>query len=141
MALISTSYIYDITVIVLDILVFVFLFLFCKYLFYNPKYLQIFAEEEQKYKHQNIEDTDSNVTNIESGNKRHLLLLPYQGEQGSRLVKSLKRSITKLLSEATQLELGFTSSKLSMHFQIKDKTEFEHNHDIVYLGTCPQNNC
>ena len=51
---------------------------------------QIFAEEEQKYKHQNIEDKDSNVINIESGNKRHLIVLPYQGEQGSRLVKSLK---------------------------------------------------
>ena len=68
-------------------------------------------------------------------------MLPYQGEQGSRLVKSLKRSITKLLPEATQLEFGFTSRKLSTHFQIKDKTEFEHNHDIVYLGTCPANNC
>ena len=102
---------------------------------------QIFAEEEQKYKHQNIENKDSNVINIESGNKRHLLVFPYQGEQGSRLVKSLKRSITKILPEATQLEFGFTGSKLSMHFQRKDKREFEHNHDVVYLGTCPENNC
>ena len=82
---------------------------------------QIFAEAEQKYKHQNIDDKDSNVINLESENRRHLLVLPYQGEQGSRLVKSLKRSITKLLPEATQLEFGFTGSKLSTHFQIKDK--------------------
>ena len=102
---------------------------------------QIFAEEEQKCKHQNIEDKDSNVINIESRNKRYLLVLPYQGEQGSRLFISLKRSITKLLPEATQLELGFTGSKLSTHFQIKHKTEFEHKHDVVYLGTCPKNNC
>ena len=101
----------------------------------------IFAEEEQKYKHQNIEDKDSNVINIESGNKCQLLVLPHQGEQGSRLVKSLKRSITKLLTEETKLEFGFTGSKLSTHFQIKDKMEFEHNHDVVYLGTCPENNC
>ena len=103
---------------------------------------QIFAEQEQKCKHQNIEDNGSNIINTESGNKRHLLVLPCQGEQGSRLVKSLKRSITKLLPEATQLEFRFTGSKLSsMHFQIKDKTEFEHNHDVAYLGACPQNNC
>ena len=102
---------------------------------------QIIAEEEQKYKHQNIKDNDSNVINTESGNKRHLLVLPYQGEQRSRLVKSLKRSITKLLPEATQLEFGFTGSKLSTHFQITDKTEFEHNHEVIYLGTCPENNC
>ena len=66
-------------------------------------------------------------------------MLPYQGEQGSRLVKSLKRSITKLLPKATQLEFGFTSGKLSTHFQIKDKTEFEHNHDVVYLGAYLEN--
>ena len=102
---------------------------------------QIFAEEKQKYKHQNIEDKDCNFINIESGNKRHLLVLPYQGEQGSRLVKSLKRSITRLLPEATQSEFGFTGSKLSTHFQIKDKTEFEHNNDVVHFGTCPENNC
>ena len=69
-------------------------------------------------------------------------MLPYQGEQGSRLVKSLKPSITKLLPQATQLEFEFTGSKLSStHFQIKDKTEFEHNHDVFYLGTCTENNC
>ena len=37
-------------------------------------------------------------------------------EQESRLVKSLKRSITKLLPETTQLEFGFTGSKLNTHF-------------------------
>ena len=102
---------------------------------------QIFAEEGQKYKHQNIEDKDSNVINIESGNIPHLLVLPYQGDQRSSLVKSSKRSITKLLPEETQLEFGFTGSKLSTHFQIKGKTEFEHHHDVVYLGMCPENNC
>ena len=102
---------------------------------------QIFAEEDQKNKQQNIQDNDSSVINMESENKRHLLLLPYQGEQGSPLVKSLKRSITKILPKTIQLKFGFTGGKLTTHFQIKDKTIFEHNHDIVYLGTCPKNNC
>ena len=68
-------------------------------------------------------------------------MLPYKGELGSHLVKSLKRSIAKLLPETTQLEFRFTGSKRSTHFQIKDKTISEHNHDVVYLGTCPENNC
>ena len=68
-------------------------------------------------------------------------MLPYQCEQRSRLVRSLKRSITKLLPETTQLEFGFTGGKLSTHFQIKDRTIFEHNHAVVYLATCPENNC
>ena len=49
---------------------------------------QIFAEEEQKSKHQNIQG--NYVTNTERENKRHLLVLPYQGEQGSQSVKSLR---------------------------------------------------
>ena len=102
---------------------------------------QIFAEEDKKNKQQNIQEYDSSVINTESGNKRYLLLLPDQGEQGSRLVKYLKQSITRLLSRTTQLEFGFISSKLSTHFQIKDKTIFEHNYDVVYFGTCPENNC
>ena len=65
----------------------------------------------------------------------------YQSEQGSRLVKSLKRSIINLLPETTQFEFGITGSKLSTHFQIKNKTIFEHNHDLVYLGTCRENHC
>ena len=101
----------------------------------------IFTEEEQKYKYQNIKDKYSNVINIESGNKRHVLVLPYQGEQGSRFVKYLKRSIKKLLPKETQLEFGFTDSKLSTHFQIKDQVELEHNHDVVHVRTCPENNC
>ena len=68
-------------------------------------------------------------------------MLPYPGQQRSSLVKSLKRSITKLLPKTTQLEFEFTSSKLSTYFQIKDKTIFERNHDVVYLRTYPENNC
>ena len=71
---------------------------------------QIFAEEDQKNNQQNIGDNDISVINIDSEYKRQLLVSPYQGEQGSRLVKSLKRSITKLLPETTQLEFGFTGS-------------------------------
>lgn len=68
-------------------------------------------------------------------------MLPYQGEQGPHLVKSFKRSTTKLLPKTTQLEFGFTGSNLSTHFQIKEKSKVEHNHDVVYLGTCADNNC
>ena len=83
----------------------------------------MFAVEEQKSKHQSIEGNGSSVTNMKSGSKCHLLVLPSQGKQGFHLVKFLKQSITKLLPKTTQLELGFTGSKLSTHFQIKDKTK------------------
>ena len=39
---------------------------------------QIFAEVYQKNKQQNVEENDISIINTESGNKRHLLVLPYQ---------------------------------------------------------------
>ena len=57
------------------------------------------------------------------------------------MVKSFKRSTTKLLPKTTQLEFEFTGSNLSTQFQINEKSKVEHNHDVVYLGTCADNNC
>ena len=51
-----------------------------------------------------------------------------------------------LLPTNIRTKIASTGSKLSMCFQVKDKTKFEHNHDIVYHGTetetesnCPKN--
>ena len=35
----------------------------------------------------------------------------------------------------------FTGSKLSSKFQVKDRTIFSNNHDIIYHGNCPENGC
>ena len=48
-------------------------------------------------------------------------MLPYQGEQGSRLVKSLQRSIRKLLRETTQLEFEFIVVNLARIFKKRTK--------------------
>ena len=73
-----------------------------------------------------------------SKGKSYLLMLPYQGEKGLHLTKLLKKS---LLPSTVAANIGFTDKKLSTCFQIKDQTKFEHTHDIVYLATCPENNC
>ena len=57
------------------------------------------------------------------------------------LTRSLKRNLKSLLSSTVKAKIGFTGKKLSTSFQIKDQTKFEHKHDIIYLGTCPQDNC
>ena len=35
----------------------------------------------------------------------------------------------------------FTGSKLSSKFQVKNRTIFSHNHDIIYHVNCPENDC
>ena len=37
--------------------------------------------------------------------------------------------------------MALTGKNLSTCFQIKNQTKFEHKHDIIYLGTCPEDNC
>ena len=44
-----------------------------------------------------------------------------------------------LLPTNIRTKIVFTGSKLSTCFQ--DKTKFEHNHDIVYHGICPETDC
>ena len=56
------------------------------------------------------------------------------------LTRSLKRNLKSLLPSTVKAKIGFTGKKLSTSFQIKDQTKFEHKHDIIYIGTCPQDN-
>ena len=61
-----------------------------------------------------------------SNDKIHRLMLPYQGDKGFNLLKSMKRDVSKLLPEHTKLEITFIGKKLNSCFSIKDKTSFEH---------------
>ena len=68
-------------------------------------------------------------------------MLPYQGDKGSNLLKSMKRYVSKLLPEHTKLEITFTGKKLNSCFSIKDKTSFEHQHALIYYINCTKPSC
>ena len=68
-------------------------------------------------------------------------MLPYQGDKDSNLLKSMKRYVSKLLQEHTKLEITFTGKKLNSCFSLKDKTSFEHQHDLVYYVNCTEPSC
>ena len=54
----------------------------------------------------------------------------------------LKTKYYKVITQkTTQSEFVFTDSQLCTRLQVKGKMKFERNHDFVYLGTCPENNC
>ena len=57
--------------------------------------------------------------------------MTYQEDKGSNLLKSMKSYVSKLLPERTKLEINFTGKKLNSCFSIKDKTSFEHQHDLI----------
>ena len=37
-------------------------------------------------------------------------------------------------------QVTFTNQKLSTQFNVKDRTKFEHKHDVIYFGKCPEQN-
>ena len=63
--------------------------------------------------------------------KYHLLALPYQGEKGIHIVNSMKRCVNKILPEHVKVQTAFSRKRLSSCFKTKDRTKFEHQHDII----------
>ena len=68
-------------------------------------------------------------------------MLPGQGDKGSNLLKSMKRHVSKLVPEHAKLEITFTVKKLNSCFSLKDKTSFEHQHDLIYYVNCTEPSC
>ena len=83
----------------------------------------------------------ANENDSSSNDKIHRLLLPYQGDKGSNLLKSMKRHVSKLVPEHAKLEITFTGKKRNSCFSIKDKTSFEHQHDLIYYVNCTKPSC
>ena len=106
---------------------------------------KILKKEKEKIDNRNNADKNKHTiqadVKFESKDESHLFLLPYQGEKGLHLTKSLKRNLKSLLPSTVKANIGFTGKKLSTCFQIKDQKKFEHKHDIIYLATCPEDNC
>ena len=85
--------------------------------------------------------SSANENDSSSNRKINRLMLPYQGDKGSNLLKSMKRYASKLLPEHTKLEIILTGKKRNSCLSIKDKTKFEHEHDLVYYVNCTEPSC
>ena len=101
---------------------------------------------EVKNKHQRSDtrtpiSIDSNTAVEEIEQKRHLLILPYQGDRGNTLVKSLQKRLHNLLPNHVNTQVTYAGKMLSICFNVKGQTKFEHQHDIVCYGKCPEVDC
>ena len=81
---------------------------------------------------------DNNIPVEAIEQKRHLLILPYQGDRGNALAKSLQKRLHILLPNYLNTQVTYKGKKLSTCFTLKDQTKFEHQHDMVYHGKCPE---
>ena len=67
-----------------------------------------------------------------------MISLPYKRKQGENVIRSLRNTLDKILKQDVEPKFIYTETKLSVRFQIKDKTRDEHKHDLVYYGKCPE---
>ena len=58
-----------------------------------------------------------------------------------KYIKSMNKCVNKLLPNNTKTDIAFKSTKLSSCFNVKDKIDFEHNHDLIYHTKCPEPAC
>ena len=82
----------------------------------------------------------SNQTSEKHDDKKHLVMISYQGGRGE-IIKKVRKTIKRLLPSNINVQVSFTGKKLSSCFNIKDKTKFEQRHDVIYPGTCPETTC
>ena len=68
-----------------------------------------------------------------------LLFYPHQVKKGS--IKSRKRQLKQILPESVTSQMCYTDRKPRSCFNNKHEIIFEHQHDLVYLGKCPEVDC
>ena len=91
----------------------------------------------------NLNVTTNNKSNISNGitNTTHMLVIPYKGERGQRIIKSVNKAVTKILPQNYVTQNFYKSKKLGSYFNIKDSTKLEHQHNLTYFTQCPGVNC
>ena len=78
------------------------------------------------------ENSFTNENNCQTPKKQFsLITLPYKGQQGEKAIKSFRTSLHKSLSNNIETKMVYTGTKLDSNFQVKDKTKFDYEHDLV----------
>ena len=81
------------------------------------------------------------VGHDESSDKKRRLVLQYKGDKKTHILRSMKKYARNLLPKKPTLQITYTGKKISSQFNIKDKTNFEHQHDLIYYVNCPIPTC
>ena len=108
-----------------------------------PKWIinQVLNEVEEKHKTSVNNVSEESQVSLVTVLKRYLLVLPYQGQKGNFIIKSMKKRLKTLLPDNVETDVAFQGNQLSSCFNIKDKTKFPHKHDLVYHAKCAEESC
>ena len=54
------------------------------------------------------------------------------------IISSMRKRVNRALPDDAKITVSYAGKKLSTCFNVKDKTVFNHEHDIVYYAKCPE---
>ena len=69
------------------------------------------------------------------------LILPYARPKGNSIMKTMNKSLERILPDNVKTRVTYTNQKLSTKLQIKDKIKDQHKQDLVYYCKCPEPTC
>ena len=70
-----------------------------------------------------------------------MLVPPYKGERGQRIVKLINKSRKKILPLNHVTHNVYKSKKLGSYFNIEDSTKLEYQHGLTFFTQCAGVNC
>ena len=76
----------------------------------------------------NIKHSTINQTAQNEQDKHHLLVLPYAGNKGEKILKSMNKFSTQVFSCNVKTCTAYSGTKLSSKFQLKDQAKKDHQH-------------
>ena len=77
------------------------------------------------------------MENDESGDIKYQLILLYKGYKGIHILRSMEKYVRKPHRKYSTLQITDTGNKLSSQFNIKDKSNFEHQDELKHHINCP----
>ena len=87
------------------------------------------------------DDMEENLKNQPNGSQVLMLKVPYAGEAGEGIIKSLKNTLRKNLPTNQECRIIQTGTKLSKRFNIKDKVDGKHLCNFIYHYKCKNKKC
>ena len=88
-----------------------------------------------------VVQNDTPLQNINNDRKIHSLMLPFAGDKGNTMLKSINRCINRIAPNHFNTQISYSGHKLNTRFHMKDKTAQIHQHDLVYCVKCPDQSC
>ena len=91
---------------------------------------------------ENADITNEPQTNTTDNSETKLqLFLPFSGKQGTQLLSKMKRRLKKSIPSNVKTCITCEGTKFLTQFPVKDRTKFEHRHNIVYFSRRPNVTC